>query len=42
MFVAEVTTQAWDEGLRSGSLERLCKLITDPDLNTDFSSTQGD
>ena len=35
MFIAEVVTRAWDRGFRSRSLERLCKLITDPDLNLD-------
>ncbi len=29
MFVAEMTAQAWDKGLRSSSLEKLCRLITE-------------
>ena len=33
MFVAEVVTQAWYEGMRSSSLDRICRLITDPELN---------
>ena len=36
MFVAEVITQAWYEGLQSCSLDRLCKLITDTDSNLAF------
>lgn len=33
IFVAEVLTRAWEKGLRSCSLEKLCRHITDPNLS---------
>ena len=35
IFIAEVITRAWDKGLRSRSLDRLCKLIVDSALDLD-------